>query len=86
MALESSNVVFIDKGVDEDGYQCDILECPLTGTRYKAYSVEDWWNKCERQTRRASSGQHRPAVSDGGEREVVHENRTSHASAARRGH
>ncbi len=86
MTLASSNVVFIDKGVDKDGYPVDILECPITGTRYHAYDVETWWNKCERQTRQEASGQHRQTISDSGEREVVHENWTRNASTAHRGH
>lgn len=77
------DIVFIEKGTDEDGYPIDVLEDVVTGARYKAYTPEDWWAKCERQTRLRSTGQPLRPTSDRSKREVFHVGATRYSGSDR---
>lgn len=80
------NAVFIGKAKDEHNFPCDVLEDPITGARFTAYDVETWWERNRYLAHLEAFGREDGSVSDRDTFEVVYENRTSHASAARRGH
>ncbi len=75
------NAVLIGKVRDKEGFYADLLEDPLTGARFLAYSVEDFYERQQYLTHLEAIGQSDRHVSDRDTFEVVHEKRTTHRVA-----
>ncbi len=60
------SIVFLGKGKDRFGYQCDILEDTGTKARYHAYSLEEWEER-GRYLTALGAARHRPGYAVVGE-------------------
>lgn len=72
MSMDRPNVVFIGKVTDRHGFSAELLEDPLTGTSYLAYTPETWWERCEYFARLRASGKSHRSLSGRERDEVVH--------------